>query len=239
MTDKRTLFKQKKQRNSQTLRVLASLLILVALGMTILLSPDDEALASAQKEEIFLAESNRCTRYFSAIEAKYDMPENILRAISTIESGRWSKSTVTPVTWPWTLNVDGKGHRFNSKEETIAALAKFEADGAKLIDVGCMQINLHFHPEAFPNHITALEPRFNIEYAASLLTKHYERTGDWKRAIARYHSGTPHRGSKYARKVVNMWDQINRELATGFDKNIPVPVTKVSMRSSKSTDIDG
>lgn len=234
MTDKRNHFKQKKRRKSQLLGALSMLAIVATIGMGIFMHDG----ADASEEEItLLRESDRCTRYFSAIEAQYGLPENLLRAISTVESGRWNRVTLTPITWPWTLNVDGRGYHYESKKEAIVALRTFEHNGAKLIDVGCMQINLRFHPEAFHNNAKALEPRYNIEYAAKLLKRHYRLTKNWQRAVARYHSATPHRGSRYASKVMKTWKQINRELALTED-HAPIPTAKVSMRL-RSTEIDG
>lgn len=240
MTDKRTIFRLKKQRKAQLTGAFSTLAVIAAIGLITLTSDHPSSLnMNSVKQAAFMAESERCTRYISAIEAKYNIPENLLLSISTIESGRWNRATLTSVTWPWTLNVEGKPYRYNSKEETLAALEDFRAKGKKLIDVGCMQVNMHFHPDAFPNDVTALEPRYNIEYAAQLLTSHYQKTKNWKRAIAHYHSATPKFGSRYLKKVVAKWNQINRSLASNSDQTVPVPVTKLTMRSQHDKDIDG
>jgi hypothetical protein len=75
-----------------------------------------------------------------------------------------------------------------------------------------MQVNLRYHPDAFHNLSQALEPRYNIEYSAQLLARHFALTKSWERAVARYHSATPHRGSQYAGKVIRAWKEINQEL---------------------------
>jgi hypothetical protein len=64
--------------------------------------------------------------------------------------------------------------------------------GVASIDVGCMQINLRWHPDAFQSldegfHACA-ERRLCRALSARTL---YEQTGDWRVAAGSYHSFTP------------------------------------------------
>ena len=61
--------------------------------------------------------------------------------------------------------------------------------GAKLIDVGCMQINHHFHARHFASLEDMLDPAQNVAYAARFLSELKKREGSWTMAIARYHAG--------------------------------------------------
>jgi soluble lytic murein transglycosylase-like protein len=93
--------------------------------------------------------------------------------------------------WPWTVNVEGKGFYFNSKKEAVFFVRKQLQEGKTSIDVGCMQINLKHHPEAFVKLEQAFNPRHNIGYAASFLVKKFAELGSWGKAIAHYHSANP------------------------------------------------
>ena len=63
--------------------------------------------------------------------------------------------------------------------------------GIKLIDLGCMQINHHYHNPRrnFESPAHMLDPALNVEYAARFLRELRDREGDWTRAVARYHAG--------------------------------------------------
>lgn len=147
----------------------------------------------------------RCTRYFSQMEREYQLPPHLLSAISVTETGRYHKKLGVRVPWPWTINAEGKGDYFRTKNDALQTVRKLQKQGMKSIDVGCMQVNLYHHADAFPNLATALDPRSNIRYAIEFLLKNYERTGSWQTAIAHYHSKTPSRGRRYAEKVINTW----------------------------------
>ncbi|MDA0781099.1 MAG: transglycosylase SLT domain-containing protein [Rickettsiales bacterium] len=149
--------------------------------------------------------SSLCNRYFPIYEHKNHMPSNMLRAISVTESGKWSKFYHKKVAWPWTINVEGKGYYFDSKREAIAKVKKLIAKGKESIDIGCMQINLKYHPDAFTNLNQAFEPRYNIEYAAKFLTEKYEKNGNWETAIRHYHNMNREYSDKYIERIYESW----------------------------------
>jgi hypothetical protein len=187
--------------------------------------------ASAKSD--FLRNSSQCAKYFSMYEREHALPIKILKAIATQESGRWSREQKSKVPWPWTINVHGKGYYFPNKLEAIAAVKKFQSQGIRSIDVGCMQVNLKYHGEHFRNVEEAISPRYNIAYSAKLLKSHYKRKSSWKKAVASYHSGGGRgkkelkRGRKYAKKVLTVWrNEINAIL------------TKYKSKTSSSNRID-
>ena len=51
----------------------------------------------------------------------------------------------------------------------MAAVRAMQANGVRSIDVGCGQINLMYHPDAFPNLELAFDPQANAAYAARFL----------------------------------------------------------------------
>ena len=89
------------------------------------------------------------------------------------------------------MNAEGEGHFYESKAEAVAAVRAMQARGIQLIDVGCGQINLMHHPDAFANLELAFDPQTNASYAARFLKELFTQTGDWNKATAMYRPATP------------------------------------------------
>lgn len=149
-------------------------------------------------------ESALCSSATQQAERSLHIPEGFLSAISRVESGKPDPDGTTPA-WPWTINAAGVGHYYTSKAEAIAAVNQFHEQGVVSIDVGCMQVNLHQHPEAFANLEMAFDPLRNALYAGTLLQFLYNKTGSWPHAAAAYHSQTPGIGTPYQWKVLEAW----------------------------------
>ena len=145
-----------------------------------------------------------CRAAIGMTERMTGVPDRLMQAVSVMESGRRdADGTVWP--WPWTINVEGVGEVYESKREVIAAVQRHQAAGARSIDVGCMQVNIKHHPEAFASLDEAFDPLANARYAAKFLQQLLAQTGSWPRAVAGYHSLTPDIGGEYARKVLAIW----------------------------------
>ena len=71
--------------------------------------------------------------------------------------------------WPWTVNAEGQGAFYDTKAEAVAAVRAMQARGVRSIDVGCGQINLMHHPDAFASLEQAFDPQANAAYAARFL----------------------------------------------------------------------
>jgi hypothetical protein len=108
------------------------------------------------------------------------------------------------------VNAEGQGYFFDTKAQAVAAVRDMQARGIRSIDVGCAQINLMHHPDAFPNLETAFDPQANASYAARFLTELHAPSGDWQKAAALYHSATPELGDDYQRKVLAVWPEESR-----------------------------
>lgn len=153
-----------------------------------------------------------CTHLLPQYEKQYNIPKHLLSAIATTESGRYHEGLKLSVPWPWTVNAEGKSYYFDSKQEAVQAVRKMQRQGKASIDVGCMQVNLHHHPQAFSSLEEAFEPRKNIAYAAGFLNNLYQEEKSWKRAAANYHSKTPDRGSQYIGRIYNSWSRLVEKL---------------------------
>ena len=130
------------------------------------------------------------------------LPPNLLTAIGRVESGRIDPRDGNVKAWPWSINAEGRGYVFNTKAEAIAAVLAFRARNVESVDVGCMQVNLMYHPAAFASLEEAFDPAANVRYAAKFLGQLFAESGDWNTAAAHYHSKTPDLALAYQRKVL-------------------------------------
>ena len=116
-----------------------------------------------------------CRYYAAKAEQAHRIPRDLLRAIAVTESGRWDAIARRNDPWPWTV-TSGKRHWYpETKQAAIARVKKLTQAGVRNIDVGCMQINLHFHPKAFASLEAAFDPARNADYAARYLNPHFPR----------------------------------------------------------------
>jgi hypothetical protein len=146
-----------------------------------------------------------CGTAIEAAERAARTAPGLLAAIGVVESGRTDPRTGTRRPWPWTINAEGAGTYFPSKAAAITAVQALQARGVQSVDVGCMQVNLMHHPQAFRSLEDAFDPRINAAYAARFLNSLHARTADWPAAAAAYHSFTPERGAQYARLIAAVW----------------------------------
>lgn len=153
-------------------------------------------------------ESQLCQALFPRMERQYAIPIYLLSAIAVTESGRHHKASGMRVPWPWTVQSQGKGYYFDSMEEAVAKVRSLQSRGIRNIDVGCMQVNLRYHGKHFATLSHAFDPRNNVAYAASYLTKKFRKYDSWQKALAGYHAGLASRGGHYSAKVMRAWNEV-------------------------------
>jgi hypothetical protein len=134
-------------------------------------------------------------------EVRYRLPSGLLFAISQVESGRPKqiKSRLEP--WPWTVQAEGKGQYFENKSQAVVWVKQARARGITSIDVGCLQVNLFYHPTAFATPEEAFDPERNADYAARFLLELHTLTRDWGQATGLYHSQTVTLAALYRERV--------------------------------------
>ena len=147
-----------------------------------------------------------CQHAIKRVEAASDVPENLLTAISFVESARWDSDRQAIIAWPWTVTSGGEGRFFRDKASAIAHVRALKRKGVRNIDVGCMQVNLHYHPKAFASLEEAFDPVANARYAAKFLGSLHRQQNSWSAAIQRYHSADPVRGGRYRQRVLKFWN---------------------------------
>ena len=146
-----------------------------------------------------------CEAAATSAEYTAHLPARLLQAISLTETGRLDAASGRLRPWPWSINANGEGQIFATRDDAIAAVKALRAQGVASIDVGCMQVNLMYHPEAFATLEQAFDPITNARYAAQFLNVLYAGNHDWSHAIAAYHSETPALGDAYRVLVLARW----------------------------------
>jgi soluble lytic murein transglycosylase-like protein len=143
--------------------------------------------------------------------SKYGVPLGMLYSVGLTETGRRGSLQ------PYAMNVEGKAVFSNSAAEAMQRFAEASRGGARLIDLGCMQINHLYHRENFSSLESMLNPRTNVEYAARFLSELKSRHETWTMAVARYHAG-PNNDPAQKRYVCRV---ITNMVATGFGQWTP------------------
>lgn len=149
------------------------------------------------------------------------LPRALLAAVAMAESGRYLPKKQKSRPWPWTINAEGKPYYFASKNEAIAKTQALLDSGMRSIDIGCMQVNLRYHPDAFVSLEDAFDPMTNVAYGAEFLMELRARTGSWQKAVAHYHSQTAWRGGRYFARVIRIWENERSRVANIAHTPIP------------------
>ena len=152
------------------------------------------------------AQTNQCEREMTRAAAKHDVPLGVLYAVGLTETGRGDSLQ------PYALNVEGRASYDRNRSDAVRRFESARAAGSKLIDIGCMQVNHHFHAQHFASVEAMLNPAANVDYAARFLKELKAREGNWTMAVARYHAG-PHNDPAQKRYVCRV---IANMVATGF-----------------------
>jgi hypothetical protein len=180
----------------------------------------DQVVASVWAAE----QSDLCAVALRQAEQRYHLPPALLVSIARAESGRPITSLTDIRPWPWTIDADGSGLFLDSKAVAIAWLRQ-QALHHSFVDVGCMQVDLNYHPDAFSTLDEALDPAANADYAARLLVDLYrgEAARSWDIAVGLYHSHTSLLAEEYRDRVA----LIGADVLHGTLKGVPLYVHAV------------
>ena len=148
-----------------------------------------------------------CETAAQAAASQTGVPVAVLQAISLTETGRKKGGELAP--WPWTVNMEGKGDWFESRQSALAYANKHFQRGARSFDVGCFQLNYKWHGKAFSSIDEMFEPDANALYAARFLRDLYVEKGNWSDAAGAYHSRNP----SYSEPYIKRFDRILASLS--------------------------
>ncbi len=129
------------------------------------------------------AGSMACEREMARAAAESGVPLNVLYSVGLTETGHRGELG------PYEMNIDGRPVHSDSLVEAMRRFAAAKATGARLIDVGCMQINVRFHGARFRSLADMFDPARNVDYAANFLKALRAQEGNWTLAVARYNAG--------------------------------------------------
>ena len=168
---------------------------------TELIAPKEEV--STPSQEISTPETyDLCQIAITEVEQTNSIKPNLLTTIASVESGRYISSIGKRKSWPWTIHAQGKGYYLPTKQEAIAKVKALQSQGITNIDVGCMQINLKYHGNAFNNLDEAFDPKKNVSYSANFLQKlHQKNNNNWQKTAMQYHSKNFERGLSYKNRL--------------------------------------
>ena len=147
-------------------------------------------------------QSALCTAGLLAAEARHGTAPGLAAAVAKAESGRPIPPLPGLQPWPWAVNADGAAMYFQGKAAAVTWTRLALARGVRQLDVGCMQINLQFHPSAFRDLDEAFDPSANTDYGGRFLRQlRDDAGGNWYEAVGYYHSRTPELASDYRARV--------------------------------------
>jgi soluble lytic murein transglycosylase-like protein len=149
---------------------------------------------------------NACERYLHRYSEREKVPLGVLYAVGMTETGKGGKLH------PFALNIEGKSVIATSKRDALRTFHEASKRGKKLIDLGCMQVNHHYHGRNFKSVEAMLDPETNIAYSALFLRRLYDSYGSWTVAVARYHA-SPRNKPAQKRYICSV---IRNLVASGF-----------------------
>lgn len=137
--------------------------------------------------------ANLCDAAAAAAARRHGVPLEVMQAITRTETGRGKSGAP----WPWTVNMEGAGHWFDSADAARSFAYRHFKRGARSFDVGCFQLNFRWHGQAFDSLGQMFDPAANADYAAGFLARLHAELGSWTEAAGAYHSRTPKFAARY------------------------------------------
>ena len=119
----------------------------------------------------------------AAAAKRYSVPLAVFYAVGLLETGGRNGLR------PYTMNIEGRSSFNATLAEALQVFAEARRGGARLIDIGCMQINYRWHGDQFGSVEQMFDPARNVDYAARFLKDLKTREGTWTLAVARYNAG--------------------------------------------------
>jgi soluble lytic murein transglycosylase-like protein len=124
-----------------------------------------------------------CEREMARAALTENIPLGVLYSVGLTETGRRGRLQ------PYAMNINGTEAVAPTLSDALRVFQAARARGAKLIDIGCMQINNRWHGARFPNVEAMFDPHRNVFYAAHFLKELRARETSWTMAVARYNAG--------------------------------------------------
>lgn len=162
--------------------------LLMQLISSVVLSTPAMATSAAQTSAI-------CDQALQIASRRTGVPAAVLKAITLTETGRKLEGAFRP--WPWTVNMEGVGKWFATRQEALDYVKQNYDRGARSFDVGCFQLNYRWHGQNFASIEAMFDPVENAAYAGRFLTDLYAESGSWSVSAGAYHSRTRQYALRY------------------------------------------
>ncbi len=179
-----------------------ALLVAALLGVVPTAGADAAWRARLHRARVATDPAALCEAAIARDETRFATPPSLLTAISLVETGRPDHGRWRA--WPWSVDVDGLPYVFPTRESAVAFTRTALLAGASSIDVGCMQVNLEQHPDAFATLDDGFDPRINVDYATRFLLSLHAGPAHlvWATAVGYYHSQTETLAAPYRARVI-------------------------------------
>ena len=105
------------------MRLFVSNFLMFLLFLLTLIQP-----VEASEYEKYADTEEVCTIAAQQYEKKYQIKKHLLTTITNVESGRWNPRKQRNTAWPWTVNAQGQGHFYATKQQAINAVKKFQIE---------------------------------------------------------------------------------------------------------------
>lgn len=151
-----------------------------------------------------------CEAASFAAAQEMGIPPDVMLAITLTETGRRRGGRLRP--WPWTVNMEGAGHWFETPAEALEYSTTRYDQGARSFDVGCFQLNYRWHGMHFASIEAMFDPMTNARYAARFLSDLYAEKGSWSAAAGAYHSRTPSYANRYSARFDDIRARLGGEV---------------------------
>lgn len=147
--------------------------------------------------------------------ARRNLDPMLLYSMALTESRtRWSDGWVRPC--PYCLRLDGVAYRPDNRRDAEALIRSGVARGARITDVGPLQINAHVHSGRVGGDATRfLDMRTNIRIGADILAEAIESTNDFETGLGRYHSWNAVFGRPYGVNARKRYRHLVEQVAGG------------------------
>lgn len=195
--------------------------VLMMLAGVVLMATVIDATAAARVVKQVIPDAYR------QIAAEEKVPAESLYSLAMAESTRKTEWGNKP--WPWTLNVAGKGYRYETREEAWEALLGFmQRYPLRRIDVGVAQVNLGWNGHHFPTFRDAFDPYTNLRAAARILRACYDaRPGSWIKAAGCYHHPAGGQAANTYMAIVR--SKLSQIAPASTDTTLSAPAQPVAM----------
>ena len=161
---------------------------------------------SAATADLRAEDSRPCEREMARAAQLHGIPLGILYAVGLTETGRRG------ALHPYALGAEGQTVFAKDMKDGIASFETMKRRGVRLVDLGCMQINYHYHGQKFDSVQAMFNPAKNVDYAARFLKELKQREGSWTMAVARYNA-SPNNDPAQKRYVCHI---VSHLVSSGF-----------------------